>query len=43
MFSDTEPEPAGGRLGYAEQEPSQPLFISFEEQFGHLFKSNIGI
>ena len=33
MFSDTEPE----------QEPNQPLFISFEEQFGHLFKSNIGI
>ena len=33
MFSDTEPE----------QEPNQPLFISFEEQFKHLFKSNIGI
>lgn len=33
MFSDTEPE----------QEPNQPLFISFEERFGHLFKSNIGI
>ena len=33
MFSDNEPEP----------EPTQPLFISFEEQFGHLFKSNIGV
>jgi hypothetical protein len=33
MFSDTEPE----------QEPNQPLFISFEDRFGHLFKSNIGI
>jgi hypothetical protein len=33
MFSDTEPE----------QEPNQPLFISFEERFGHFFKSNIGI
>ena len=33
MFSETEPEP----------EPTQPLFISFEEQFGHLFKSNIGV
>ncbi len=33
MFSDTEPEP----------EPNQPLFISFEERFGHLFKSNSGI
>ena len=33
MFPDTEPEP----------EQTQPLFISLEEQFGHLFKSNIGI
>ena len=33
MSSETEPEP----------EPIQPLFISFEEQFGHLFKSNIGV
>ena len=33
MFSDTEQGP----------EPNQPLFISFEERFGHLFKSNIGI
>ena len=33
MFPDNEPEP----------EPTQPLFISFEEQFGHLFKSNIGV
>ena len=33
MFSDTEPEP----------ESTQPLFISFEERFGHLFKSKIGI
>ena len=35
MFPDTEPEP--------ELEPTQPLFISFEEQYGHLFKSNIGV
>ena len=33
MFSDTEPE----------QEPNQPLFITFEDRFGHLFKSNIGV
>jgi len=33
MFPDTEPE----------EEPTKPIFISFEEQFGHLFKSNIGI
>ncbi len=33
MFPDNEPE----------LEPTQPLFISFEEQFGHLFKKNIGI
>ena len=33
MFSVTEQE----------QEPKKPLFISFEEQFGYLFKSNIGI
>ena len=26
MFPETEPEP----------EPTQPLFLSFEEQFGHL-------
>ena len=35
MFPDTEPEP--------EPEQTQPLFISFEERFGHLFKSNIGV
>jgi len=33
MFPNTEPE----------EEPTKPIFISFEEQFGHLFKSNIGI
>ena len=33
MFSEPEPE----------LEPTQPLFLSYEEQFGHLFKSNIGI
>jgi len=33
MFSDPEPEP----------EPNQPLFISFEEQYGHLFKFNAGL
>ena len=33
MFPDNEPEP----------EPNQPLFTSFEEQFGHLFRFNIGI
>jgi len=33
MFPNTEPE----------EEPTKSIFISFEEQFGHLFKSNIGI
>ena len=33
MFSDTEPE----------QEPNQPLFINFEERFGHFSQSNIGL
>ena len=33
MFPDTEPEP----------EQTQPFFISFEEQVGHLFESNIGV
>jgi len=33
--SRTEPEPVPEQI--------QPLFLSFEEQLGHLFKSNIGI
>ena len=35
MRTDTEPEP--------EPEPDQPLFISFEEQFGHSLRFNAGL
>ena len=43
MFSDT--HSAAVTLSRTEPEPeqTQPSFISFEEQFGHLFKSNIDV